>query len=256
MHPGAITSYIDVAQLTLYAFWIFFAALVLWIRREDKREGFPLVSDLPGRVPLEEGAFMPAPKSFLMQDGSVILAPRAEAPEAEPYASPIAAFPGAPLEPLGDPMLAGVGPGSWAQRADVPERLWETGAPKIVPLRADHEFSIPAEDPDPRGLPVIGLDGLVAGTCVDAWVDRSETIIRYLEIELTGAHVVLVPMTFATIGGNPRRIRVKSILSTQFANVPTLAHPEQITKLEEDKVSAYYGGGWLYATAERSEPLI
>lgn len=256
MHTGAITSYIDVAQLALYGFWIFFAGLILHIRREDKREGFPLVSDLPGRVPLEEGAFMPQPKHFVMQDGSVILAPRTEVPEAEPYASPTAAFPGAPIEPLGEPMLAGVGPGSWANRADVPERMWETGAPKIVPLRVDHEFTLAEQDPDPRGLPVTGADGLVAGMCIDAWVDRSETIIRYLEIQLDEAHVVLVPMTFVTIGGNPRRIRVKSILASQFIDVPTLASPEQITKLEEDKISAYYGGGTLYATAARSEPLL
>jgi photosynthetic reaction center H subunit len=45
MHSGAITSYIDVAQLTLYAFWIFFAGLILYLRREDKREGYPLESD-------------------------------------------------------------------------------------------------------------------------------------------------------------------------------------------------------------------
>jgi len=31
---GAITGYIDVAQLTLYAFWIFFAGLVFYLRRE------------------------------------------------------------------------------------------------------------------------------------------------------------------------------------------------------------------------------
>ena len=44
MGTGAITSYIDVAQLTLYVFWFFFFALVYWIRREDKREGYPVES--------------------------------------------------------------------------------------------------------------------------------------------------------------------------------------------------------------------
>jgi photosynthetic reaction center H subunit len=38
--------------------------------------------------------------------------------------------------------------------------------------------------------------------------------------------------------------------------VPALSHPDQVTKLEEDKISAYYGGGTLYADAKRSEPLI
>jgi photosynthetic reaction center H subunit len=29
-----------------------------------------------------------------------------------------------------------------------------------------------------------------------------------------------------------------------------------VTKLEEEKITAYYGAGTLYATPERSEPLI
>ena len=40
-----MTRYIDLTTLVLYAFWIFFAALVYYLRREDKREGYPLVSD-------------------------------------------------------------------------------------------------------------------------------------------------------------------------------------------------------------------
>ena len=39
---GSITGYIDVPQLVLYAFWIFFAALIYYLRQEDKREGYPL----------------------------------------------------------------------------------------------------------------------------------------------------------------------------------------------------------------------
>ena len=38
MTTGAITGYIDVAQLVLYVFWIFFIGLVIYLRREDKRE--------------------------------------------------------------------------------------------------------------------------------------------------------------------------------------------------------------------------
>ena len=30
----------------------------------------------------------------------------------------------------------------------------------------------------------------------------------------------------------------------------------QITRLEEDKIQAYFGGGYMYATAERGEPWI
>ena len=42
MSTGAITQYIDVAQLVLYAFWIFFAGLIFYLHRENKREGYPL----------------------------------------------------------------------------------------------------------------------------------------------------------------------------------------------------------------------
>ena len=47
---GAITQYIDVAQILLYAFWIFFAGLIIYLRREDKREGYPLESDRSARA--------------------------------------------------------------------------------------------------------------------------------------------------------------------------------------------------------------
>lgn len=36
--------YLDGAQIALYAFWIFFFGLIVYIRREDKREGYPLES--------------------------------------------------------------------------------------------------------------------------------------------------------------------------------------------------------------------
>lgn len=36
--------YIDGAQIALYAFWLFFFGLIIYFRREDKREGYPLES--------------------------------------------------------------------------------------------------------------------------------------------------------------------------------------------------------------------
>jgi photosynthetic reaction center H subunit len=40
---GAITSYIDIAQVVLYLFWIFFFGLIIYLHREGKREGYPLL---------------------------------------------------------------------------------------------------------------------------------------------------------------------------------------------------------------------
>ena len=48
MMRGALTSYIDVAQIVLYAFFVFFAGLIWYLRREDRREGYPLESEAEG----------------------------------------------------------------------------------------------------------------------------------------------------------------------------------------------------------------
>lgn len=40
--------YIDFAQISIYLFWFFFAGLIIYLRREDKREGYPLESDRTG----------------------------------------------------------------------------------------------------------------------------------------------------------------------------------------------------------------
>lgn len=55
---------IDVAQVAIYAFWIFFAGLVYYLRREDHREGYPLTED--GVRPSTPGfPRYPGPKRFI-----------------------------------------------------------------------------------------------------------------------------------------------------------------------------------------------
>jgi photosynthetic reaction center H subunit len=54
--------YIDGATIALYAFWLFFAGLIIYLRREDKREGYPL--DSP-QGPREGWPPMAAPKEYL-----------------------------------------------------------------------------------------------------------------------------------------------------------------------------------------------
>jgi photosynthetic reaction center H subunit len=49
---------------------------------------------------------------------------------------------------------------------------------------------------------------------------------------------------------------VISVTAAQFISAPGIAQPEQITLLEEDRISAYLGGGHFYATPERSEPCL
>jgi photosynthetic reaction center H subunit len=51
-------------------------------------------------------------------------------------------------------------------------------------------------------------------------------------------------------------VYVHALLAAQFANVPTTKLPDQITLLEEEKITAYFGAGLLYATPDRQEPLL
>ncbi len=255
MQTGAITQYIDVAQLVLYSFWIFFAGLIWYLRREDKREGYPLETDrTDGRVAVQGFPRMPRPKTFLLPHGGTQTAPRAETP-APVRATPTAPWPGSPLEPSGDPMADGVGPAAYAMRADTAD-LTVDGHAKIVPMRVAKDFALEARDPDPRGMDVIAADGQAAGRVTDVWVDRSETIARYLEVEIAGGRRVLLPVNFTTVNGNRRRINVEAILARQFAGVPSTRNPDQVTLREEDRITAYYAGGTLYAEPSRLGPWL
>jgi photosynthetic reaction center H subunit len=254
---GALTGYFDVAQVVLYIFWLFFAGLVYYLHREDKREGYPLESDTAsGRYPIQGFPPIPAPKSFKLANGETILAPRPEKDLREIKAKPASRAVGSPLIPTGNPMVDGVGPASYAQRSDHPDVMLD-GLPLIVPLRVAPGFFVASEDPDPRGMPVFGADRKQGGTVKDVWVDRAEPQIRYLEVEVAATgRTVLLPIHFSKFNIGAGAVNVKSILSTQFADVPKLKNPDQVSLLEEDMITAYYAGGTLYATPARSEPFI
>lgn len=257
MQTGAITQYIDVAQLALYAFWIFFAGLIVYLRREDKREGYPLESERSTYVRVQGWPGIPAPKSYLLSNGATV-SPRI-GPDARPlHAKPVAGWLGAPLEPTGNPLLDGVGPAGYADRAQVPDLTFE-GLPKMVPMRVATDFEVEPRDPDPRGMTVIGADGQVGGTVRDLWVDRTEPQIRYLEVAVptsAGTRNVLLPINFTRISKRRRQVKVKAILGRHFAEVPGLSNPDQVTLREEDRIAAYYAGGTLYAEPSRMEPLL
>ena len=261
MPAGYITSYIDVAQLTLYAFWVFFAGLIFYLRREDKREGYPLENDRSHLVRVEGFPPLPAPKMFRLASGEIRTAPHREGPQIL-KARATTFEPGAPIQPVGWGMLDGVGPAAYAGRADVPDRNDEGDGPRLVPMRLATAFSIAEEDPDPRGMVAVGGDRQVAGVVVDCWVDVSEVLIRYLEVETRaplGGGVgrrVLVPMPLVKINPQRRRAVVKSVMAAQFADAPALANPDEVTKLEEDQVSAFFGGGNIYADARRMGPVL
>lgn len=267
---AAITSHINVAQLVLYAFWIFFAGLIIYLRREDKREGYPLESDRTERSPRVKMVGFPRPpepKSYLLPlNQGVRQLPRPEvAPSPVHGATPAEPWPGAPLVPTGDPMRDGVGPASYPQRDDLPDLTYD-GRAKVVPMRITDDFSPEPNDPDPRGMTVIAGDGRTVGSVVDVWVDRAEPRVLYFEVALNHGDDAehgsslgnnpLLPYGFANVSFRRKQIKVPSIMSHHWAHVPRTASNEQITRLEEDRIMAYFAGGILYAHPSRQDPLI
>ena len=253
MPTGAITQYIDVAQIVLYAFWFFFAGLIFYLHRENKREGYPLEAEGTRKSLVQGFPAMPRPKTYLTRDGRTVMAPNPRRELAELAATPWAPHLGAALNPTGNPMLDGIGPGAYAQRPDVPDTTVDN-TPRIVPLRIAPELSVARRKEDPRGLPVLGTDGVVGGTVKELWVDRAEMLFRFIEVSVADGRSVMLPINFAKIGA--RSVVVDSILGSQFGAVPAIKSSEQITMLEEERVMAYYGAGTLYAKASRSEPLL
>ncbi len=259
MQTGAITNYIDVAQLALYAFWLFFAGLIYYLHRENKREGYPLVApDRAGVSPVVVQGFPPVPaqKAFPMPDGAQLMVPRPETREPLSRFRRVSKAEGSPIEPTGEPLTAGIGPGAWANRHNEPDLAFDDGKPKIVPLRAAPAFFLAMEDPVIIGYSVVGADDVVAGTVAEAWIDRSEVVVRYLEVELTSGGRVLLPMTFLRIDNKGKRIICRYIKAAQFALAPVPATPDQVTLREEDQIQAFYAAGSLYAWPGREGPLL
>ena len=248
--------HMDAAELVFYLFVAFFIGLVIWLRREDRREGYPLEMDVSGALLRNDGLLQTAlPKTFHLpfDQGTVVQPNDDRDPFVVQNARRTAKWAGSPLEPVGDGIGAGVGPGAYAQRSDFAD-VSHDGNPRIVPI-GTAEMTVATQDADPRGMAMIGADGVEAGKVTDIWVDRSEMLIRYLEVAV-GKSSVLVPMTMVLVDGKKNSVHCSALKGAQFAGCPGIKTAGQITRLEEEKIIGYFGSGYLYATPERSEPLI
>jgi photosynthetic reaction center H subunit len=254
MIRGAIGN-LDVAQIVLYAFFAFFAGLIFYLRREDRREGYPLEDEAAGRLKDRGFLLIPPPKTFRRVDGRLVSAPNYRVDTRSINAIKTEPWPGAPIAPNGDPMLAGVGPGAYADRADETAKTHD-GEDLIVPLRVATNFAVPADGVNPIGFAVIGADRAQGGVVHDLWVDRAESIMRYYEIDTEHGKTVLLPVTFSVVDSKRRRVTVSALKGSQFSGVPTTRDSDKVTLLEEEKIIAYYGAGTLYATPQRVEPLL
>lgn len=245
----------DLVEILFTLFWIFFIGLVYYLQTEMKREGYPLVSDSSRNVTVQGYPPIPKPKKYKLEDGRTVLAPRKEPVEDHYSAEPADKYPGAPLNPSGDPIMSRMGPGAYAKRSDIPELTLE-GKPRIIPMRADNNLHVDKADVDPRGMPVFSADDKVVGTVSDLWIDLAEPQVYFLEVATEVGGSFLVPFGFASVNKRVKEVRINVLYAKQFATVPKIKSPDQITLLEEDQISAYFGGGLLHADESRGEPLI
>ncbi|MBE7211184.1 MAG: PRC-barrel domain-containing protein [Gluconacetobacter diazotrophicus] len=261
---AAFTRYVDVAQVALYIFWAFFAGLILYLQRESKREGYPLVGEAQQRFirgPVEGFPPTPSPKAFHKPDGTTSYAPETIPPDGPLVnAVPVANFPGAPIEPTGNPLVDGIGPAAWCKRSTEPDKLYD-GENRMAPLRHAEAFTVARRSDDPTGWDVVGADGVVAGSVSDVWIDRGERTVTYFEVVLNPAihpeaRHVLVPERYVRLRPRRRQLSVRAILAHQFRDIPVLSRPDQVSFREEDQLVGYFGGGGLYATPNRLGPLL
>ncbi|MEL7115773.1 MAG: photosynthetic reaction center subunit H [Pseudomonadota bacterium] len=248
---------IDFAAVAIWMFWLFFAGLIFYIQRENMREGYPLEND-DGETSANQGPYpVPEDKTFLLRNGhGEYTCPSGQKAEREDLKGKLAQTGkanGMPFEPTGNPLVDGVGPASWQNRRDEPE-LDAHGHVKIVPLSSDDEHMVSAGR-DPRGMPVVSGDNYVVGTVTDIWIDIPEALVRYVEFELAnGKGKRLVPLTLASVWSD--QVKIKSLYAEHYGDVPTTKSPTQITMLEEEKICAFYAGGYLYSSADRADPVI
>lgn len=246
----------DLASLAIWLFWGFFALLVYYLQTENMREGYPLETEDGLKAP-NQGPFpVPKPKTFRLPHGKGDVVVPSAANEAAHRRDGLALArtsmsEGFPHAPTGNAMVDGVGPASWVPRRDEPE-LDGHGHNKIVPLARTEGFAVTAGR-DPRGLPVQAGDLEVVGRVSDVWVDAPEQLVRYIEIDLNSGGKRLVPMTLARIWND--RVRVNFLASDSFAGIPTTRSSSEVTKLEEDKISAYVASGWMYDAPKRKRGM-
>lgn len=269
MNAAYIAGTFDVAELAFLLFFGFFIALVFYLNKESRREGYPLEDEITGAVENDGRLFDGAKKVFPLPHGRGTYIPEDVARDDVNVAG-VQTFhaAGAPWAPTGDAMADGMGPAAWANRAKYPDLTFD-GRPRIVPIAASHELIIAPQDPQLIGWPVMAADKQMVGKVSDIWVDQSEHIIRYLEVETTTGKKVLAPMFVAAVHGNglldavlpfvedkPKFVEIDAITAAQFETAPMLETPGIITRYEEDRVMAYFGGGYMYATPERAEAWI
>ena len=253
---GRITEGIDLPQVLFWLFFLGFLALVWYLRRADKLEGYPMTaSPLDDRQLLGFPAPPETPHTYRLNEGGTTQAPHDYEP-GKTHARPLHRFGGTPLVPIGNPLLAGIGPGAWVRRREGP-MLTESGEPNLQPLRLLPGWSVVRGDADPCGMRVFDYRWQEIGVVRDIWADRSVKILRLLEVELLpglGRATALIPIFHTVIDEREREVRLFAMRASHFADLPMPASPDCITAQEEERLNAYCAASRFYRDAMLPPP--
>ena len=240
---GEITRHIDLPQIAFWLFFLFFLGLCYHLRQNDKREGYPMkASPFSSRKLLgfpEPGT----PLEYVLNEGGTTIAPHFYEPPPT-SAEPLYSFDGTPLSPVGNPLLAALGPGAWVMRRDEPMRT-EDGELLLQPQRRLPEWTVGKDDASPVGMTVFDWRWNKVGTVHDIWIDMGIKIIRMLEVDVSAGRF-LVPIYHTQINEKRREVRVTALAATQFADIPRPAQPDVITAREDERLNAYFAAGNFY----------
>ena len=247
-----ITQHIDLAQLAFWAFFLFFVGLCLKLRKNDKREGYPMKESPFSSRHTEGFPLRDEAQTYILNEGGTTQAPHFYKGGAM-SAEPLYPFPGTPLSPVGNPLLAGIGPGAWVMRNDAPMRT-ENGDLLLQPMRLLPEWTIDKPDADPRGMRVFDWRWREVGVVRDCWIDQGIKIIRLFEIEVASGRV-LVPIYHTAINEKAREMRVTALAADQFADIPRPAKPDVISAREDERLNAYFAAGNFYRGRLPLRPL-
>ena len=182
---GELTAHMDVAQVVLYAFWVFFAGLVFYLRREDRREGYPLEAEVPGHFKARNSCWIPEPKMFLRADGRQGPCPELQGGRAPDQRAEGRALAGRAAHPDGRSDARRRRP---RQLRRAPRRALHRPLTATIcsPRSASPRTSrSPSEGANPARLRRGRADGVAAGASATCGSTARKSIVRYFEVKLS-----------------------------------------------------------------------
>lgn len=130
---------------------------------------------------------------------------------------------------------------------------------RVVPLDQLSGYEVADDDPDVRGWQVLSADGLEIGEVDQLLVDTEAMKVRYLDVDLedalAGGRHALVPVGYARLDPDGRRVFVDALSSTQVAALPAYGHGP-VTRDMDEEFHRPFGGARNSGDGERETRIV